>query len=57
MVHYGQHLSQPHQRRCLGIANFKLEVVFQSRCITAGVENIQFHPVALNRVYKDTVIK
>ena len=25
--------------------------------ITAGVENIQFHPVALNRVYKDTVIK
>jgi len=25
--------------------------------ITAGVENIQFHPVALNRVYKDTIIK
>ena len=25
--------------------------------ITAGVENIQFHPVALNRVYKDVTIK
>ncbi len=25
--------------------------------ITAGVEGIDFHPVALNRVYKDTVIK
>ena len=25
--------------------------------ITAGVENVDFHPVALNRVYKDTVIK
>jgi oligopeptide transport system substrate-binding protein len=25
--------------------------------ITAGVENIDFHPVALNRVYKDTTIQ
>ena len=25
--------------------------------ITAGVEGVDFHPVALNRVYKDTVIK
>ena len=25
--------------------------------ITAGVEGIEFHPVALNRVYKNAVIK
>ena len=29
----------------------------QANLITEGVENIEFHPVALNRVYKDVVIK